>query len=143
MIAAESVGVNIVFYKLLAFVVAAFFAGAAGVLYGHNLGILKPGTFDFNKSIEILVIVVLGGMGNITGSVIAAVLVTVLPEVLRELADYRMLIYSIVLIAMMLFNASPKFRAAKNLVTSKIKSGISFAGVKIKSLFIGKRKGTR
>ena len=142
-IAAESVGVNIVFYKLLAFVLAAFFAGAAGVLYGHNLGILKPGTFDFNKSIEILVIVVLGGMGNITGSVIAAVLVTVLPEVLRELADYRMLIYSIVLIAMMRFNASPKFRAAKNLVTSKIKSGISFAGVKIKSLFIGKRKGTR
>ena len=72
-IAAQSVGINIVYYKLVAFVGAAFFAGVAGVLYGHNLGILKPSTFDFNKSIEILVIVVLGGMGNITGSVIAAI----------------------------------------------------------------------
>lgn len=102
-IAAQSVGINIVYYKLVAFVGAAFFAGVAGVLYGHNLGILKPSTFDFNKSIEILVIVVLGGMGNITGSVIAAIIITLLPEVLRDLADYRMLIYSIALIVMMLF----------------------------------------
>lgn len=78
-IAAQSVGINIVYYKLVAFVGAAFFAGVAGVLYGHNLGILKPSTFDFNKSIEILVIVVLGGMGNITGSVIAAIIITLLP----------------------------------------------------------------
>lgn len=106
-IAAQSVGINIVYYRLVAFVGAAFFAGVAGVLYGHNLGILKPSTFDFNKSIEILVIVVLGGMGNITGSVIAAIIITLLPEVLRDLADYRMLIYSIALIVMMLFSSNP------------------------------------
>ena len=106
-IAAQSVGINIVYYKLVAFVGAAFFAGVAGVLYGHNLGILKPSTFDFNKSIEILVIVVLGGMGNITGSVIAAIIITLLPEVLRDLADYRMLIYSLALIVMMLFSSNP------------------------------------
>ena len=106
-IAAQSVGINIVYYKLVAFVGAAFFAGVAGVLYGHNLGILKPSTFDLNKSIEILVIVVLGGMGNITGSVIAAIIITLLPEVLRDLADYRMLIYSIALIVMMLFSSNP------------------------------------
>ena len=106
-IAAQSVGINIVYYKLVAFVGAAFFAGVAGVLYGHNLGLLKPSTFDFNKSIEILVIVVLGGMGNITGSVIAAIIITLLPEVLRDLADYRMLIYSIALIVMMLFSSNP------------------------------------
>ena len=106
-IAAQSVGINIVYYKLVAFVGAAFFAGVAGVLYGHNLGILKPSTFDFNKSIEILVIVVLGGMGNITGSVIAAIIITLLPEVLRDLSDYRMLIYSIALIVMMLFSSNP------------------------------------
>ncbi len=118
-IAAEATGINVVYYKLLAFVVAAFFAGAAGVLYGHNLGILKPATFDFNKSIEILVIVVLGGMGSITGSVIAAIVITVLPEVLRGLQDYRMLMYAVVLIAMMLFNSNPKMVALKNKLKAK------------------------
>ena len=113
-IAAESAGINVVYYKLLAFTVAAFFAGVAGVLYGHNLGILKPDTFDFNKSIEILVIVVLGGMGSIRGSILSAIIVTVLPEVLRGMEDYRMLAYAIVLIAIMLLNASPRFAALKN-----------------------------
>lgn len=120
-IASESVGINVVYYKLLAFVVAAFFAGVAGVLYGHNLGILKPSTFDFNKSIEILVIVVLGGMGSIPGSIIAATVITILPEVLRGLADYRMLIYAIVLIVMMILNASPKFLAMKQRFFGKFK----------------------
>lgn len=106
-IAAESVGVNVVYYKILAFVLSAFFAGVAGVLYGHNLAILKPATFDFNKSIEILVMVVLGGMGSIPGSIIAAVVLTMLPEVLRFLADYRMLLYAIALIVMMLFSSNP------------------------------------
>ncbi|MCM1023325.1 MAG: branched-chain amino acid ABC transporter permease [Prevotella sp.] len=119
-IAAESVGINVVFYKLLAFVAAAFFAGAAGVLYGHNLGILKPSTFDFNKSIEILVIVVLGGMGSITGSIISAIVITLLPEVLRGLEDYRLLIYAVVLIAMMLLNNNPKFNALKSGIKEKI-----------------------
>lgn len=118
-IAAEAVGINVVYYKLLAFVVAAFFAGVAGVLYGHNLGILKPATFDFNKSIEILVIIVLGGMGSITGSVVAAIIITVLPEVLRGLDDYRMLIYAVVLIAMMLINSNPRISAFRKRIESK------------------------
>lgn len=105
-IAAESIGIKVSQYKILAFVIAAFFAGIAGVLYGHHLSIVKPGDFDYNKSIEILVIVVLGGMGSIRGSVIAAVILTILPEMLRAADDFRMLLYAIVLIAMMLFNSS-------------------------------------
>lgn len=120
-IASESIGINVVYHKLLAFVVAAFFAGVAGVLYGHNLGILKPDTFDFNKSIEILVIVVLGGMGSIRGSIISATIITLLPEVLRGLADYRMLIYAVVLIVMMILNSSPRFIQLKENLLSKIK----------------------
>jgi branched-chain amino acid transport system permease protein len=105
-LAAESIGIKVSKYKIMAFVIAAFFAGVAGVLYGHNLGILKPGDFDYNKSIEILVIVVLGGMGSIKGSVISAIILTVLPEMLRAADDFRMLLYAIVLIVMMLFNSS-------------------------------------
>lgn len=82
-IAAESIGVHVSRFKIMAFVVSAFFAGVAGVLYAHNVGIIKPTTFDYNKSIEILVIVVLGGMGSIRGSIIAAVVLTILPEMLR------------------------------------------------------------
>lgn len=123
-IAAESVGVNVVYYKILAFVLSAFFAGVAGVLYGHNLAILKPATFDFNKSIEILVMVVLGGMGNIPGSIIAAVILTLLPEVLRFLADYRMLLYAIALIVMMLFSSNPTLVAFRQKIfKKKVKGG--------------------
>lgn len=105
-IATESIGIHVSNYKIKAFVISAFFAGVAGVLYAHNVSIIKPTTFDYNKSIEILVIVVLGGMGSIKGSVIAAIILTVLPELLRGADDYRMLLYAIVLIAMMLFNHS-------------------------------------
>ncbi len=105
-IAAESMGIKVSRYKIIAFVIAAFFAGVAGVLYGHNLSILKPGDFDYNKSIEILVIVVLGGMGSIRGSVIAAVILTILPEMLRSADNFRMLLYAVALIAIMLFNSS-------------------------------------
>lgn len=105
-IATEAVGISITYYKITAFVTAAFFAGVAGVLYGHNLGYLSASTFDYNKSIEILVMVVLGGMGSIKGSIIAAFVITILPEALRGADELRMLIYSIVLIAMMLFNNS-------------------------------------
>jgi len=105
-IASEAVGINISKYKIMAFVISAFFAGLAGVFYAHNIGILKPDNFDYNKSIEILVIVVLGGMGNIKGSVIAAIVLTLLPELLRDADNFRMLFYAIVLIAMMLFNNS-------------------------------------
>lgn len=105
-IAAEAMGIKVSKYKILAFVIAAFFAGVAGVLYGHNLSILKPDNFDYNTSIEILVIVVLGGMGSIKGSVIAAIILTILPEFLRAADDLRMLLYAVVLIAMMLYNQS-------------------------------------
>lgn len=105
-IAAESIGIKVSKYKVMAFVIAAFFAGVAGVFYGHNLSILKPGDFDYNKSIEILVIVVLGGMGNIKGSIIAAIALTFLPEMLRSVDEFRTLLYAVVLIAMMLFRSS-------------------------------------
>jgi len=105
-IAAQAVGIPVSRFKTMAFVVAAFLAGMAGVVYAGNIGILKPVQFDYNMSIEILVMVVLGGMGNIRGAVIAAVILTALPEVLRGTSDYRMLLYAIVLIAMMLFNNS-------------------------------------
>lgn len=112
-IAAEAMGVEVTRYKLMVFVLAAFFAGAAGVLYGHTLANIKAATFDYNMSIEILVIVVLGGMGSIRGSIIAAIILRALPELLREFADYRMLIYSVLLIIIMLLNASPKFADMK------------------------------
>lgn len=111
LIAAESVGINITKYKLMAFSISAALAGVAGVLYAHNLNSLMatPKNFGYNMSIMILVFVVLGGIGNIRGSMIAAVILTLLPELLRGLSDYRMLIYAIILILMMLFNWSPKF----------------------------------
>lgn len=105
-IAAEASGINTTYYKLLAFIMSAFFAGIAGGLYAHHIGILNPSKFDFNYSVEILVMVVLGGMGSITGSVIAATVLTILPEALRDFASYRMLVYSVVLICVMLFRPS-------------------------------------
>ena len=108
-IAAEATGINVTYYKLLVFMLAAFFAGMAGVIYGHSFSNIKATTFDYNMSIEILVIVVLGGMGSVRGSIIAAILFRALPEALREFSDYRMLVYSVLLIVMMLLNASPRF----------------------------------
>ena len=109
-IAAESVGINITKYKLMAFSISAALAGVAGVLYAHNLTTLTalPKNFGYNQSIMILIFVVLGGIGNIRGSVIGAVVLTVLPELMRSLQDYRMLIYAVVLIGVMLFTWSPK-----------------------------------
>lgn len=109
-IAAESIGINITKYKLMAFIISAALAGVAGVLYAHNLATLTalPKNFGYNQSIMILVFVVLGGIGSTRGSMIAAVVLTLLPELLRGLNDYRMLIYAIVLIVMMLLNWSPK-----------------------------------
>ena len=122
-IAAESVGINITKYKLMAFTISAAIAGAGGVLYAHNLSTLTalPANFGYNMSIMILVFVVLGGMGSFRGSIIAAVILTLLPEVLRGLSDYRMLIYSIVLIAMMLFNWAPKCIEFRQRVAAKLK----------------------
>lgn len=109
-IAAESIGIKISKYKVSAFVIAAGFAGLAGAIYAHNVGIIKPSIFDYNKSIEILVFVVLGGMGNIAGSIVSAIILTILPEFLRGAENLRMLLYAVVLIIMMIFNNS-KFKA--------------------------------
>jgi branched-chain amino acid transport system permease protein len=109
-IAAESVGIDITKFKILAFTISAAMAGAAGVLYSHNISnlVATPKNFGYNMSIMILVFVVLGGIGNIRGSIIAAIILTLLPEYLRFMQDYRMLIYAIVLIVMMIFNWNPK-----------------------------------
>ena len=101
-IAAEAIGLNTTRYKIVAFVVGAFFAGVAGGLYGHFKQTISPSGFDFNKSIEIVVMVILGGMGNTVGVILAAILLTLLPEVLRSVADYRMILYSLLLIVLML-----------------------------------------
>jgi len=101
-VAASAMGISPTRYKVTAFVTGAFFAGIAGALYGHHKQVLKPDGFDFMKSIDIVVMVILGGMGNTTGVILAAVLLTVLPELLRGFADYRMILYSLLIIGLML-----------------------------------------
>ena len=101
-IASEAVGLNTTRYKIVAFVIGAFFAGTAGGLYGHFKMTITPTGFDFTKSIEIVVMVILGGMGNTVGVILAAILLTLLPELLRPVAEYRMIIYSLMLIILML-----------------------------------------
>ena len=109
-IAAESVGINITKYKMMAFVISAALAGAAGALFSMNFSTITANKFDFNTSILILVFVVLGGLGNMWGSVVAATLLTVLPEMLRRFSDYRMLVYAIVLILVMLATNNPAIK---------------------------------
>jgi branched-chain amino acid transport system permease protein len=101
-IAAGAMGINPVRYKVTAFVIGAFFAGVAGGLYAHHKQFLSPSGFDFMKSIDIVVMVILGGMGRTAGVVIAAILLTLLPEFLRGFADYRMIIYSLLIIGLMM-----------------------------------------
>ena len=120
-IAARSVGIPITKYKLMAFVTSAVFAGVAGVLYALNYSSLVAKKFDYNTSILILVFVVLGGIGNLRGSVIAAAVLTVLPELLRSMNDYRMLIYAIVLIVVMIFNQSPEMIALRKRLTARFR----------------------
>lgn len=102
-VAAESTGIPTTYYKLFAFTLAAFFAGIAGGLYAHQIGTLGAKDFGFNKSIEYLIMVVLGGMGSITGSVVSSVVLVTLPELLRGFKEWRLVIYSMMLIIMMLF----------------------------------------
>ena len=101
-IAAQSVGINVTSYKLMAFVISAAMAGMAGVLFATNFSTVVASKFDINTSILVLVFVVLGGLGSMRGSIIAATVLTVLPEMLREFSEYRMLVYAIVLIVMMI-----------------------------------------
>lgn len=125
-IAAESVGLNITKYKLMAFVVSAAMAGMAGALYGLNYSSVVPRKFDFNTSILILVFVVLGGMGNIRGSVIAAAVLTLLPELLRAVNEYRMLIYAVVLILVMLVTNNATLKGYLDIGKEKVGKVIRF-----------------
>ena len=123
-IAAESVGINVTAFRMKAFVVSAFLAGMAGALYAMNYGSINASKFNFNTSINILVFVVLGGMGNILGSIISATVLYILPEAMRGLQDYRMILYAVVLILVMLFTWSPK-----------VKDFVSVTGDKLKGAF--------
>ena len=117
-IASEAVGLNTTHYKIVAFVIGAFFAGTAGGLYGHFKMTITPTGFDFTKSVEIVVMVIMGGMGNTLGVILAAVLLTLLPELLRPIAEYRMIIYSLLLIILMLVRPQGLF----NFKFGKVKS---------------------
>lgn len=110
-IAAESVGISVTKYKLMAFVTSAVLAGMAGTLFGMNFSTFTASKFKFDTSILVLVFVVLGGLGNIWGSLVAAAALTILPEALREFADYRMLVYAIVLILVMLATHNPTLQS--------------------------------
>ena len=123
-IAAESVGINVTAFRMKAFVVSAFLAGMAGALYAMNYGSITASKFNFNTSINILVFVVLGGMGNILGSIISATVLYILPEAMRGLQDYRMIIYAIVLILVMLFTWSPKAKEFVSVATDKVKTAL-------------------
>lgn len=112
-VAAEALGIDTTRYKVTAFVVGAFFAGLAGGLFAHTTGYLNPSSFQFMKSIEIMVMVVLGGMGSLTGSVLAAVLLTILPEALRAAQGYRMVLYSALLIVLMLARPQGMFGSSE------------------------------
>jgi len=131
-IASESSGINLTFYKTLAFAYSAFFAGVAGGMYAHYIGILGAKNFDFNKSIDILVIIVLGGLGSFTGSAIGAIVLTILPEMLRGFNDYRMFIYAVMLILMMMFRPSgllgTKEFSLTNLVSKALPKNVKGGG---------------
>ena len=120
-IAAESVGINVTKYKLMVFAISAAMAGVAGTLFAHNFSTVAPSKFDFNTSILVLVFVVLGGLGSMRGSLIAAALLTLLPELLREFSDYRMLVYAIVLILVMLGTNNPKLKEFFGGLAGKVK----------------------
>ena len=119
-IAAESVGINVTKYRMLAFVISAALAGMAGALYGLNYSTVQAAKFKFDTSILVLVFVVLGGIGNIRGSIIAATVLTILPEMLREFGNYRMLIYAIVLIVVMLVTNNPVLKSTLDSLKGKI-----------------------
>lgn len=142
-IAAESMGINIKHYKIVAFVVSSFFAGIAGGLFAHLQGIIDPGTFNFNRSVEVVIMVVIGGMGSISGAVIGGILVALLPEVLRGLHEFRMIVFPLILILVMLLRPLgilgrheiwelPIFQRKKKVRSSELsdKKGSAFAEVK-------------
>jgi branched-chain amino acid transport system permease protein len=109
-IAAEAMGINATRYKITAFLVGAFFAGLAGGVYAHFKQYIAPQGFGFDRSIEIVVMVILGGMGNTVGVIAAAILLTVLGEWLRQFGDYRMILYSLLIIVLMIARPQGLFR---------------------------------
>ncbi len=126
-IASEAVGLNTTYYKVFAFALSAMFAGIAGGMYGHTMGIISAKQFDYNYSINILVMVVLGGMGSFTGATLSAIVLTLLPELLRGFSDYRMIVYSLMLIFMMIFRPEgllgrKEFQLSKLIEWIKIKT---------------------
>lgn len=124
-IAAESVGINVTAFRMKAFVVSAFLAGMAGALFGLNFSSLTASKFNFNTSINILVFVVLGGMGNILGSVISATVLYILPEAMRSLEDYRMILYAVVLIVVMLCTWSPRVKGTLDVAKLSMREKLS------------------
>ena len=123
-IAAKAMGINVTFYKLLIFIVAAFFAGVAGVLYGETIGTIRQETFSFNYSIEILVMVVLGGMGSINGSLIAAAVITYLNIILQNqlsgaLAPVKNIVYALILIVIVIFSNAPAMKRFRESINPK------------------------
>lgn len=108
-IAAEAMGINTTKFKVTAFIIGAFFAGVAGGLYAHFLQYINPEDFNFLRSVEIVAMVILGGMGSTFGVVLAAIILTVLPELLRDIQQYRMIIYALLLIIMMILRPQGLF----------------------------------
>lgn len=125
-IAADAMGINTTYYKVMAFVIGAFFAGVAGGLHAHNFYIIQPANFGFLKSFDILILVVIGGLGSMSGSVIAAILLTIISTFLSNYPEVRMVIYSLVLIVMMLFR--PQGLMGTKEFTSFFKVGKSTKG---------------
>lgn len=125
-IASDAMGVNTTYYKVVAFAIGAFFAGIAGGLYAHNFYIIQPTNFGFLKSFDILILVVLGGLGSMSGAVLAAILLTVVSTFLQEYPETRMIIYSLVLVVMMIYR--PKGILGTKEITSFFKKGKSAKG---------------
>lgn len=134
-IAAQSIGINVTKFRLMAFTISAGIAGVAGALYSHSLSLLAAKKFDYNLSILILVFVVLGGLGSLRGSIIATIILYALPELFREVGNYRMLLYAIVLIGMMIFNNAPFF------IQLRERIGASAPVQKLKNIFRKKKTG--
>jgi branched-chain amino acid transport system permease protein len=118
-VAASAMGINPTRYKVTAFVIGAFFSGVAGGLYAHHKQFLSPTGFDFLKSIDIVVMVILGGMGRTAGVILAAIVLTILPEFLRAFADYRMIIYSLLIIGLMMARPQGLFTFGRKTVAVK------------------------
>jgi len=131
-IAASASGINVTFYKVLTFAISAFFAGIAGATYAHYITSLIPTKFSFMYSSEFLTMVILGGSGSLTGSIIGGSILSALPEALRSFQSYRMLMYSVVLVLVMIFKPSGLFgsyefsltRALKKIFSKKSKGGV-------------------